>query len=100
MLLKGCCTCPTVSVCGQLLWLLYSERQRIVLLPQRISVAQLAGFQRGQPLHHAVITVNLQVKLTQTTSMSVCDLHGAPPQSPQANHSPPTLFVKAAEEGN
>lgn len=87
---------PTVSVCGQLLWLLYSERQWIVLLPQRISVAQRAGFQRGQPLHHAVITLNLQVKLTQTTSISVCDLPGAPPQSLQANHSPPTLFVKPA----
>lgn len=92
--------CPTVSVCGQLLWLLYSERQWTVLLPLRISVAELAGFQRGQPLHHAVITLNLQVKLTQTTSISVCDLHGAPPQSLQANHSPPTLFVKPAEEGN
>lgn len=67
--------CPTVSVCVQLLWLLYSERQWIVLLPRRISVAQRAGFQKRQPLHHAVITLNLQVKLTQTTSISVCELH-------------------------
>lgn len=67
--------CPTVSVCVQLLWILYIERQWIVLLPQRLSVAQRAGFQKGQPLHHAVITLNLQVKLTQTTSISVCELH-------------------------